>query len=605
MLARSQQHLLRSSTRPHASSILPGPSRTAPPLRQPIRLASISSSSSPRTGRGWTALKVFAGLGVTGGVLAVWDEYFNSAAYARSLRTGIFGVTLALDFKLNFAPEDPDAIDRLHERTAKRLANLVDKNQGLYVKLAQSLAIQAAILPKPYREVFSGIFDAAPAVEWDEVVRVFRGEFGIDPEEAFEVFERKPIASASIAQVHKARLKPQEGRPWKEGEGWVAVKVRKEAIPKQMDWDLLCYRVLMWSFEKLFDLPVSFISKYVSEQMKKEVDLSHEARNAETTMRFLEKEKDLRDRVAVPKVDWNWTGTSVMTAEFVNACRLTDKQRLGEWKLSLKETMDAATELFSAMVFNWGHVQADPHPGNILVRPHPRRPSHPQIVLIDHGLYIDFSEPFRHEYCLLWRSLMTGDLRTIEDIAANWGIKRENSNIFASLTLLRPHKVRKTMSEEEAATGREMSRYDQQVGLKERLKTMLANEELIPRELIFTTRAMRMMQGNNQAVGSPSNRINILAHYAAKGLAQSTPTHSNSLMTVGLRSYLTDKFRLAVFKVVLLAVDFGFLVTRIRAWFMELTGKKGEGLEDLLQKQVTDLARAEFGVELDDNAFAG
>jgi hypothetical protein len=151
-------------------------------------------------------------------------------------------------------------------------------------------------------------------------------------------------------------------------------------------------------------------------------------------------------------------------------------------------------------------VQADPHPGNILVRPHPSRPSHPQIVLIgvslflpfsppfpidfhsrtDHGLYIDLPESFRRDYCLLWRSLFTGDVSKIEDIAASWGIRRENSNIFASLTLLRPHKLKRKEKktkeqEEEEKRQREMTRQEQQAGLKDKLINMLESEELIPR----------------------------------------------------------------------------------------------------------------------------
>lgn len=82
--------------------------------------------------------------------------------------------TLAVDFKLNFDLSNPAAIDRLHERAAKRLERLVDRNQGLYIKLAQSVALQAAVLPAPYREVFAGIFDNAPGVEWAEVERVRR-----------------------------------------------------------------------------------------------------------------------------------------------------------------------------------------------------------------------------------------------------------------------------------------------------------------------------------------------------------------------------------------------------------------------------------------------
>lgn len=61
---------------------------------------------------------------------------------------------------------------------------------------------------------------------------MFKNEFGVHPDEAFEEFERKPRASASIAQVHRARLKGD----WKEGDGYVAVKIRKPAVPKQVEW---------------------------------------------------------------------------------------------------------------------------------------------------------------------------------------------------------------------------------------------------------------------------------------------------------------------------------------------------------------------------------
>lgn len=174
------------------------------------------------------------------------------------------------------------------------------------------------------------------------------------------------------------------------------------------------------------------------------------------------------------------------SCSYVNACRLTDQVRLKEMKLSTKEAMDTATELFSAMVFKWGFVQADPHPGNVLIRANPKNPSHPELILIDHGLYVDLPETFRHEYCLLWQSLFTGNVSEIENIAVKWGIRRQNSDIFASLTLLRPHRLRKKQEEERAKAGGEQKteeqiRLEQRVGLKERLKTMLESEELIPK----------------------------------------------------------------------------------------------------------------------------
>lgn len=168
-------------------------------------------------------------------------------------------------------------------------------------------------------------------------------------------------------------------------------------------------------------------------------------------------------------------------------------------RLSIKEAMDTATELFSAMVFKWGFVQADPHPGNVLIRANPKNPAHPELILIDHGLYVDLPETFRHEYCLLWQSLFTGNVSEIENIAVKWGIRRQNSDIFASLTLLRPHRLRKKQEEErarEAAENKteEQIRLEQRTGLKERLKTMLESEELIPKvRLIRSATAVTWM----------------------------------------------------------------------------------------------------------------
>lgn len=387
----------------------PSPSPPAPSIR--TRLA--STSTQPRSKPTRKRWRTFGAVGLATAAVFAYDKEFNADAISRSLRTAAFGITLAADFKLNFDVSKPDQVDALHERTARRLAALIDDNKGLYIKLGQAMAIQAAILPKPYRDALGGVFDAAPKIEWDEVVRVFRGEFGVDPGEAFEHFEREPLASASIAQVHRARLKPVDGRPWKDDEGWVAVKIRKEAVPKQMEWcvllpgsscccktrpvvvqhqadcrgiasrDLFCYRALLWTYERLFDLPVAFISQYISEQMRKEANLKTEASNAERTARYLADEPSLRDRATVPKVNWQWTGESVMTAEcvslpllrslfgtpavltltrgclvsYVNACRLTDKDRIAAAGFSLKQVMDTATEVFSAMVFKWGFVR--------------------------------------------------------------------------------------------------------------------------------------------------------------------------------------------------------------------------------------------------------
>lgn len=133
----------------------------------------------------------------------------------------------------------------------------------------------------------------------------------------------------------------------------------------------------------------------------------------------------------------------------------------------------------------------------MLVRknPDPKYASHPQIVLIDHGLCIPLDPSFRHDYSLLWRSLFVGDIAEIERIGQSWGIAKDNSDMLASATLLRPHRLRKKITADATAS---QTTYEQQTGLKDRLRAMLENEKLIPRELIFLARSMRMMQANNQ-----------------------------------------------------------------------------------------------------------
>jgi len=182
---------------------------------------------------------------------------------------------ITIDYKLNFTEEKSDQIPELHERVADLVYNLFTKNGGLYIKIGecrplilikplillkgQAFAANSALLPKPMQVKFSRLFDDAPQIPYSQVDYVFRSEFGrppSGPDGVFEIFEEDAVASASIAQVHKAKLKPLPGE--KEGE-WVAVKIQKPDVAKQMEWDLGAYRMVMWMFEHwAFDLPVYF-----------------------------------------------------------------------------------------------------------------------------------------------------------------------------------------------------------------------------------------------------------------------------------------------------------------------------------------------------------
>ena len=404
----------------------------------------------------------------------------------------------------------------------------------------QAIGANAALLPRPVQLKFSKLFDDAPQIPYSIIHSVFLSEFGRSPSGpggVFEVFEEKAVASASIAQVHKAKLWSMEG----EEERWVAVKVQKPDVGKQMEWDLGAYRIVMWMFEHwAFDLPVYFVVgalysdnvyefsgnnfqiDFVSDHLRRELDFAQEAANAKQTAEFIATEPRLADSVYIPKVYPELSTKKVMTAEWIDGVRLSDRpailRLLGErehnypplpsspfpaspsessstlrpqLKGGVKYIMQTMVELFSAQIFSWGWVHCDPHPGNIIIRPHPTIPDVPQLVLLDHGLYVRLTEDFRKQYATLWKGLLATNFRAVEGVTKEWGIGAPD--LFASATLMRPMEL-KGGEEDKQKTGvaeKELTQYEQSVRMKERLKGFLTDTDRIPKELIFLGRNMR------------------------------------------------------------------------------------------------------------------
>lgn len=164
------------------------------------------------------------------------------------------GLLVAMDYKLNFRPAPlpfiggfiggEGGIPALHRRSAERLSDLLRENGGLYLKIGQAIAMQSAVLPAEFQRMFARMFDDAPQDEWRAVERVIRDDFGgRSVEEVFGVsfagvegkgvMERTARASASVAQVHWARL--ADGRE-------VAIKIQKPEIEKQIGWDLWAFK---------------------------------------------------------------------------------------------------------------------------------------------------------------------------------------------------------------------------------------------------------------------------------------------------------------------------------------------------------------------------
>lgn len=191
----------------------------------------------------WCRRSMYIFVGV--GMIYLLDSQLYASSILRSLRTFWTGLVIAIDYKLNFTPNPwlGDGITDLHHRNAKRIFKLLNQNGGLYLKIGQAIAMQSAVLPPEFQQMFARMFDDAPQNDWSDVRKVIQEEFGMSPEEVFGVsldhdsgkgvMEKKARASASVAQVHWARL--GDGRE-------VAIKIQKAEIARQIEWDLWAFR---------------------------------------------------------------------------------------------------------------------------------------------------------------------------------------------------------------------------------------------------------------------------------------------------------------------------------------------------------------------------
>ncbi|RDW74094.1 putative ABC transporter-1 [Coleophoma crateriformis] len=654
--SKSLHVLLRASCRATKSSI---PPHTAAPrhIRRyvqqrfepfvPPSPASLGKAKPakyyPRTQK-W-GRRLFYVSAVTG-ALYLLDTQFYASSITRSLRTFALGIVVATDYKLNFRayPLLGGTIGDLHRRNAERMFNLLHQNGGLYLKIGQAIAMQSAVLPPEFQKMFARMFDDAPQNSWKDVERVIREDFGgKTPEEVFGVsftnepgkgvMERKARASASVAQVHWARL--ADGRE-------VAIKVQKREIAHQVGWDLWAFKVVMKVYTYWFDLPLYSLVPYITERLMLETDFVNEANNSEKMAELVASEKRLRNRVYIPKVYRDLSSKRIMTTEWIEGVRLWDKETLtAPWRggskgspgangaplskpstppitssnlnehlkpdrdvwrgrnkkgglgLSLKEVMTTMIDLFSAQMFLWGIVHCDPHPGNIFIRRQPN--GHTELVLIDHGLYVTMTPQFRRQYCQFWKAIMTFDNATLSTITSAWGVKAPD--LFASATLMRPYeggdsstKARIT-GELKGKTAAERH-FEVQQRMRQGIRDVLSEEENFPRELLFIGRNMRIVQGNNQFLGSPVNRIKMTGWWASRSLVDDPNLSFAERFVNGWRHW--------IFRFVLLGTDVVFYTSKIRQWF-----GFGGGMEDELEKQMRFIAKDQFGFELQHSVFEG
>jgi ubiquinone biosynthesis protein len=335
------------------------------------------------------------------------------------------GLTHALE-RTGRALHMNNAAEYAHLPAPVRVRRALEEMGPTFVKLGQVLATRVDLFEPEWIAEFGKLQDSAPAAPYAEVRQQLTEDLGAPPEELFASFDHEPLAAASIAQVHRARL--VDGSD-------VVVKVRRPGIRPVIETDL---RWLM----RLSELAESespdlrcFRPKEVVRQfslsLRRELDFAVECRNAERIAQnfagYSGKDQPDGDAAAsdtasepapplivIPRVYWQWTGERVCVQEYIEGIPGRQLQAVDQAGLDRKILARRGARAVLKMIVEDGFFHADPHPGNVFYLPGNR------IAFIDFGMVGRLTEERREQLIRLMLGLVRHEAARVFEVMLDW-----------------------------------------------------------------------------------------------------------------------------------------------------------------------------------------
>lgn len=261
-----------------------------------------------------------------------------------------------------------------HHKRAEKLVATLAALGPTFIKLAQLLSSRADIFPEPYLSAIGRLQDQVPSVPVDGIIKVVEEELGMPLSEAFDDFNREPLAAASLGQVHRAVVRGRQ----------VVVKVLRPGVEETVALDLdISFTVLYWLnilFPNHHVQALTNVVREFSHRVREEMDFRMEASNIERFQRYFRHERKVR----APDVLEKFTRRRVLVMEYCTGTKVDALQEHFEaGTLNFSAVMESLTGLYLRMMMVDGFLHADPHPGNILVQ------GDGTVVILDWGMVLD------------------------------------------------------------------------------------------------------------------------------------------------------------------------------------------------------------------------
>lgn len=309
---------------------------------------------------------------------------------------------------------DSDSSQNTYDQTPEELVEDL-KNMGpTYIKMGQLLSTRPDLLPDAYLNALATLQDDVPAIPYDKVHHIVEEEIGTRISKAFDSFDKKPLASASIGQVHKATLR--SGKP-------VAVKIQRPGIKKQFLSDLDTLKELAEMAVKHSATAEKYAFDDVLNELRRillqELDYHKEAQNLISLGENLKEFKDL----IVPQPILDYSSGKVLTMEYIEGRKITSISPLKQIEVDYSPLVDQLVNAYLQQVINDGFVHADPHPGNIQFT------KDDKIALIDLGMVARFSPGIKQHILELLLAISTNNGEETARVLINMSEIKENANL--------------------------------------------------------------------------------------------------------------------------------------------------------------------------------
>ncbi|QEG32807.1 ABC1 kinase family protein [Bythopirellula goksoeyrii] len=421
-----------------------------------------------------------------------WGEIFSILS-----KYGLAGWLSRFDFSLGkslLKNRNGQVLATESRETRIRLA--MEELGPSFIKFGQIMSTRPDVVGTELANELQKLQTDVPADSLEEVAEIVEEELGQSLSELFAEFSEKPVASASIGQVHRARLHSGED---------VAVKVQHPQIKQRMRVDLEILTGLAQLAERLPELrpyrPVTIVSEF-QRMLRRELDFTCERRHLDHFVRAFAES----DQVKIPKSYPEMSTEQVLVMEWLEGVPISDLQQVRASGVDLAEVARSGAEAYLEMIFQHGIYHADPHPGNLLLMPDGK------IGLLDFGMVVRLDDSMREAIEDMLLAIVEQDANRLGSVVVRMGAVPaglDETSLNLDLSDFVSHYANQSLD-----------RFELGAALSEMIDIMLQYHIMLPSPMSLLLKVLIMLEGTAKRLEPSFSLMEVLEPYRQKVVAR-------------------------------------------------------------------------------------